>query len=394
MLMKRYHPFTGGYQTQSLRLGRELLRRRIDLRVVTERVGRLAPYEVHERIPVHRVPAFGKGHLAAACYLVSSLAWMARNRRFQIIHANRVSSGIVAGLIGLVLGKKVLCRPTNGEEIRALGVGLLGWLKLQCLRRTVHRFVAITRGIESDLKRLGVAPERIVRIDNGMDLEVSPRDGSLVRSKLGWDDKAAVVAFVGRLVPEKGVDWLLDAWRTVASQSGAARLLVVGDGPERRALEARAERLGIAATVAFVGWQKDVFSHLAAADVFVLPSRREGCSNALLEAMSQGLPVVVADDALGGNREIAKDGRDGYLVPLEDTETLGARLLELVRNPALRDAMGRRARRTMERERSIECAAERYCEVYQAMLGGRERPLHTEAPSRPTTSSFPSISNT
>lgn len=379
MLMKRFHPFTGGYQTQSLRLGRKLLERRVDLRVVTARLGTLAAYEVHERIPIHRVTALGRGHLSAVCYLASSFAWMVQNRRsFQIVHANRVSSGLVGGLIGLVLKKPVLCRPTRGEELHELGVGPFGWLKLQCLRRTVSRFVAITPGIESDLRRLGIPPERIARIDNGIEVEAAGGDPAPVRSRLGWSREAPVAVFVGRLVPAKGVDWLLDAWAGVAVRNGRARLLVVGDGPERRALEEQAARLGIGDTVAFVGLQEDVFPFLAATDVFVLPSRLEGSSNALLEAMAQGLPVVVGDDVLGGNRSVVDDGTEGYVVPLDDAAGLRDRLLELLAEPARRAAMGERARQRVRRERSLDVAAERYYRLYHSMLAGREEPSAPE----------------
>ncbi|MGH7803503.1 MAG: glycosyltransferase family 4 protein [Candidatus Binatia bacterium] len=370
MLMNRFHPFVGGYQTQSLRLGQKLLGKDVDVHVVTARFGVLPRYEVHQGIPIHRVTTFGRGHLSALSYLVSSFVWMIRHRkRFHVVHANRVSSGVVAGVIGFVLGKRVLCRPARGEELDVLGRGLFGRLKLECLRRTVDRFVAITRGIEADLEGLGIARDRIVRVDNGVDLEAGDADGAATRASLGWNEAATVVTFVGRLVAEKGVDWLLDAWRGVARENAGARLLVVGDGPEAHALRERAERLGISDSVRFVGNRSNVFPYLAASDVFILPSRLEGSSNALLEAMSRALPVVVGDDRLGGNRELVDDGVEGFVVPLDDEEALRARLVELVRKPLVRAVMGKHARQRVERHRSIDVAADRYREIYASLVG-------------------------
>src|SRR6185369_857327 len=120
MLLRQFYPRTGGYQNQALRLARELWNRNIAVSVLTQRHGTLAPYEVHQQIHIHRVFTFRAGHLASVSYLFSTLLWMVRNRRqFQIIHANRSSSGLIAGLIGFVLRKKVLYKLTRGDEIEA-----------------------------------------------------------------------------------------------------------------------------------------------------------------------------------------------------------------------------------------------------------------------------------
>jgi glycosyltransferase involved in cell wall biosynthesis len=112
-----------------------------------------------------------------------------------------------------------------------------------------------------------------------------------------------------------------------------------------------------------------VFKFLAASDIFVLPSRQEGTSNALLEAMSQSLPVVVADDVLGGNRGVVKDQQDGYIIKLGDSETFIKTLCKLLEDEGLRKEMGRRARKKIEEKFSIESVADRYCELYHELLG-------------------------
>jgi len=374
MLMRQFYPRTGGYQNQALRLAGALVKRNIPIHVVTQRHGTLSPYEMHQQIPIHRVFAFRTGHLASVSYLISSFLWMVRNRhQFQIIHANRSSSGLVAGLIGSVLRKKVLYKLTRGDEVDAKGFRTtwLGGLKVRCLKRTVDRFVAITQEIAEALQQIGIPTEKIVRIANGMSLEDLSQsyDRDHGKSQIGWTAEATVITFVGRLVQAKGVDWLLEVWQHVARQHGHARLLIVGDGVEREALETQAQALGISGTVAFVGRQTDVFKFLAASDAFVLPSRQEGTSNALLEAMSQGLPVVVADDLLGGNRGVVDDQQDGFLIKLGDSEAFAEILGKLLQNVELRKEMGRRARRKIEEKFSIESVADRYCALYYELLG-------------------------
>ncbi len=380
MLMREFHPLSGGYQNQALRLAREMVRRKVPIHVVTQRHPGLARTEVHDGIPIHRVFVLrrGSGSLIALSYLVSSFLWMARNRRrFDLIHANRSSSGLVAGLIGFVLGKKVLYKLTRGDEIDVKGFRTTPWgrFKLFLLRHTVDRFVAITAGIEKDLKGLGIPAAKIARISNGIPLVDPPNscDPRSIRSEIGFPANASVATFVGRLEHAKGVDWLLEVWRQVAAEEPGARLLIVGEGGERAALEARARDLGISRSVAFVGQQRGVFRLLAGSDVFVLPSRLEGISNSLIEAMSLALPVVAADDRLGGNREVIADRSDGFLVPLGDGDALAKAILGLLRDPALRAEMGRRARRKVEREFSMEAVSARYVALYEELADGTRK---------------------
>lgn len=378
MLLRQFYPRTGGYQNQALRLARELLKKEVTVTVVTQRHGTLAPYEVHQQIPIHRVFAFSTGHLASGSYLVSSFLWMLKNRHsFQIIHANRSSSGLVAGLIGFVLQKRVLYKLTRGDEVDTKGFRStwVGRFKAHLLRKTVDKFVAITEEIENALQQIGIPAEKVVRIANGMPLDDFSRryDRAGIKSELDWSVQAIVVTFVGRLVHAKGVDWLLEVWQHVSRHCAHARLLIVGDGVERAALEAQVQALGIRETLTFVGKQPDVFKFLAATDIFVLPSRQEGTSNALLEAMSQGLPVVVADDLLGGNRGVVDDRQDGYVVKFGDSRALIQVLRQLLQDERLRQEMGKRARRKIEEAFSIESVANQYRALYQELLGAQPK---------------------
>ncbi|GAA4105754.1 glycosyltransferase [Actinomadura miaoliensis] len=162
---------------------------------------------------------------------------------------------------------------------------------------------------------------------------------------------APIVACVGRLSAEKGVDLLLEAWARVASRYPGWLLRVYGAGPEEDELRRQAASIPeIATSVEFRGVVSDVETAFAGSSIFVLPSRAEGFPMSVLEAMAYGLPTV-AFDCAPGVRALLTDGQDGLLVPPGDTAALAAALGRLIRDDALRRAMGARARASVERYR-------------------------------------------
>ncbi|REE95870.1 glycosyltransferase [Thermomonospora umbrina] len=169
-------------------------------------------------------------------------------------------------------------------------------------------------------------------IPNPLPLEPSPHPDLL----------APVVACVGRLSYEKGVDMALEAWAEVGAARPGWRLRVYGSGPEEGALRELAASLGVSGSVEFRGPTADVEAALAEASVFLLPSRQEGFPMSLLEAMACGLPSV-AFDCAPGVRELLTDGRDGLLVAPGHTTALAAALDRLIGDPDLRRALAAEA---------------------------------------------------
>ncbi|MEO6462068.1 MAG: glycosyltransferase family 4 protein, partial [Candidatus Eisenbacteria bacterium] len=182
------------------------------------------------------------------------------------------------------------------------------------------------------------------RLYNGVDLDrFAPGTSPLPR-------QPATVLAIGRLVEKKGFADLLAAWPAVRARVPAARLVVVGDGPEREDLAERARDLGIADAVTWAGPlpQDAVLAHLAAATVFALPCRiardgnRDGLPTVLLEALASGLPCVTT--TVTGNPEIVRDGVEGRLVPPGDPDALAAALVDLLLDPEARARMAEAAR--------------------------------------------------
>jgi glycosyltransferase involved in cell wall biosynthesis len=171
------------------------------------------------------------------------------------------------------------------------------------------------------------------------------------------------IGFVGRLAEEKGVDLLLRAMRDLP---GAAAVLV-GDGPDRAALERLAGELGLRDRVVFIGWSDDVRRLLPTFDVLVQPSRREGFGISIVEAMLAEVPVVATD--AGGMAEVVADGVTGFTVAAENAPAIGAAVGTLLADPERRRSMGARGREIALQHFSAETMAASFARLYGRILG-------------------------
>ncbi len=194
----------------------------------------------------------------------------------------------------------------------------------------------------------GVAQKRLAVMQNGIDVEYyASRPASPERrASLGIPPDAKVVVAVGRLVPLKGHEYLVQALPRLRERFGDVRLILLGDGERRGALEALCRESGTAGHVIFAGNRRDVADILAFCDVFAMPSLWEGTSLALLEAMAGGRAIVATD--IPGNRKVLTPDEDALLVPPEDSAALAEAVGRFLADPALAEAFGGRARRTAE----------------------------------------------
>jgi glycosyltransferase involved in cell wall biosynthesis len=262
---------------------------------------------------------------------VAHFAAWCRKRRIALVQATEIYSNIfalpAAALAGVParIGSR---RGLNSDRTR-------GQVALQRLAyRCASAVVANSRASADQLTRERVRVRKIAVVPNGLDLE--PYEISSPRTRLR---KVAVVANLRRL---KGHDVLVDAAVAVLARFPDARFELIGDGPERAALVARAEARGVARAFTFAGHRDDVPARLAQNDIFVLPSRSESFPNAVLEAMAAGLPVVAS--GVGGIKELIEDGRTGWLVPAGDKDALADRLMHVMADPADAARIGAAAR--------------------------------------------------
>ncbi len=209
----------------------------------------------------------------------------------------------------------------------------------------------------------GLPSEKLTVIPNAIPIEdfAATADPAL-RSELAGGTPRPVVLSVARLDPQKGECYLLEA----AVQIPEAVFVLVGDGPQRSALESQAAALGLTERVRFLGRRSDVPALLAACDLFVLPSLYEGLPLSVLEAMAARRPVVATD--IAGTREAVRDGITGLLVPPADPGALARALRRLLGDPSLGAALTSAAYDRMQVEYSAATMVKRVTQVYEMLL--------------------------
>lgn len=368
MIILEYMPITGGAQRQLARIAPLLQARGVDVQVLTRRAPGLAVREELDGVAVHRLPAPGPKAVASSCFTVAALAHLARLRP-DVIHAYSLfSPATVAVLVDFVRPTPVVVKVLRGGpggDLERLQRKPFSSLRLAWLRRHVDRFLTISREIDAELAAVAVDAAARLPLPNGVDLETFRPAGederAALRAELGLADEPLVL-YCGRLVPEKGVDDLLEAWRGVRETHPEARLAIVGAGPEEARLRALA-----GPGVLFLGRRDAVAPLLRAADLFVLPSHTEGLSNALLEAMASALPVVAT--RVGAAPELV-DEAVGRLVAPRDVSGLRRAIGELLDQPKP-SPLAARARERVAARYSLESVAERLVDLYGELLAGR-----------------------
>jgi len=245
-------------------------------------------------------------------------------------------------------------------------------LAYRFINPSVDRFIAPSRAVRDAVaRREGVSPGRIEVIYNGLDLQrfSTPADRAAARAWLGVPAEGPVIGMVGNLRPIKDHPTLLRAMARLAAPFPEAQLVFVGEGSEEERLRALARELGIGPRVTFAGPRSDIPRVLAAMDVFVLSSHSEGMSNAIIEAMAAGLPVVATD--VGGNAECVANGETGFIVPPGDDAAMADRLGALVGDPALSATQGAAGRARAEALFDVEAMVRRTADLYRALREGK-----------------------
>lgn len=248
---------------------------------------------------------------------------------------------------------------------------------MRLARLTRARFTSVSRSGADKLVYEGrVPPQRISVLHNGVDRRrFRPMDHacrSRVRDQLGIDPNTTIGAIVGSLVPVKGHEILFQALTRFRTSLPHLRLLIIGDGPLEPALQQHVAQAGIEKRVKFLGRRHSVADWLPALDFYVCASHSEGMSNAVLEAMSCGLPVIATE--VGDNGYVVRHDIDGLVVPPRNAPALARAIETIVRDADKRNEMGQSARERSA-DFTIDQAAHLYERYYQSLLPKPSRPL-------------------
>jgi glycosyltransferase involved in cell wall biosynthesis len=303
--------------------------------------------------------------------VIGYLRRVVERRAPDIVQTHMIKSHFLARLAGLGRGRPWVAyhHGYTTTDLKMLAYNRLNRWSLPA----AERVITVCGPFAERLTREGVPRERINVRHNSV---VAPPPADVderraLREKLGADEGTRVVLAVGRLSREKGH---ADLVRSLAALRGLHpeldfKLVIVGEGPERKRVEAEARAAGVLGHVVFAGHTANVRPYYAAADVLALPSHSEGSPNVLLEAMAAGLPVVAT--AVGGVPEIATNEESALLVPAHDTDAFAAALGRLLTDEALAGRLGRAAAARAIAEFSPEAYARGLVRIYQQLLAGK-----------------------
>jgi glycosyltransferase involved in cell wall biosynthesis len=238
--------------------------------------------------------------------------------------------------------------------------------RIRLLSLAVDHFVVPYDGGRESLRARGVSPTSITRINNAVSEYVSLRPQGWLKQELHLSENAVVAVNVGWLVHRKRIDVTIRAFAKVAQTQPDAILLVVGEGPLRKELEALVSSCGLEERVRFLGARNDVRDILAQCDCLVHSSSAEACVNVVTEAMAAGIPAVIMD--AGAAREQVIDGNSGYVVGVHDEGALGVRLEEVMRSRETRERMGAAARQRWHQLYNLEITAVEHCDLCRHLL--------------------------
>ncbi len=374
MVIGQYRPIVGGSEVQAERIAEGLVAQGHHVTVITSRPKQTPLLEEQGNLTIKRLDVPGFGKLKIYLLMSAMLFEILRSvRKFDVVHVHQaLYPAFAAALATRWLRKPMIVKIANsgaGFDLHKL-VQSFWWGRFMAhfVAKRVNCFVAVNRNILEDLEEWKVPPERAELIPNTVTLHQArwnqPVEGYRQQLKLPFD--RTILLCVASLLPKKNHMVLLDAVKRLRASGAPLHLVLLGEGSGRGTLSAWVQKNGMQDVVEFRGVVPNVVEYMYASDIFVLPSLFEGISNALLEAMSVGLPCIVSDAP--GNWEVVVEGQNGLRFAPHDAEAL-ARCIEEVRTDALfAGKLGIAARMHVERYYSLESGVQRYLKLYQRLL--------------------------
>ncbi|MEK6271327.1 MAG: glycosyltransferase [Actinomycetota bacterium] len=295
------------------------------------------------------------------------LVMFLRRERIDILHAHKFGSNVWAGLLGPLAGTPIVVAHEHTWSFE--GNPTRRFLDRHLIARRCDVMVAVSR---EDQRRMieieGIKPEDVVYIPNGIPTPPALA-GEVGRAQLGLSEDDLVIGAVTVLRPQKALDVLVRAAGILRAEFPRLRVLIVGSGPERQALEKLIAELELSNTVSLLGFRTDVPELLRIFDVAACSSDFEGSPLSVLEYMEAALPVV--STRVGGVPDLVEDGVTGLLVDRGDPEALAHAIAELLCDPERRTEMGRIARERRRREFDIDVTVERIEQLYEELYRGK-----------------------
>ena len=365
MIIHNFRPgTTGGAELQAERLAIQLGELGHGMQVLTSLTVLDAPQEemIHgvqiHRVP-HRLPYWVEQENSRTFRFL-----VRRRRSFDILHAHMAfGHAVMAVVFARSFGKKSIIKIACAGKYGDLYLfSQFKWFDYALeIMHQADAIVAVSKEVERELLEYGFPHDRIVHIPNGVDVAKFERENP------PFQNSSVNFLLTGRRHPQKGIDILLQAIRLLRERGMGERFKVSMYGADYEEYDYRnmAHELGVMQSVQFFPFEQDIIPLYESADCFLLPSRGEGLSNALLEAMSMELPVIAS--SVSGTPDVVEDGIDGLLILPESPQALADSMGRVIENREFAIQLGKNARRKMESRFSLESIARQYSELSERL---------------------------
>ncbi len=363
IVIHQFRPVTGGAELQAERLAIKLVQMGHPMSVLTQLRSDSPPEETLAGVNVHRV-TFPMAYRLDG-NLRPTFEYFAKHRHtYDVLHVQQafghaIASVAAARLLGKKCIVKIACAGSYGDlsvlsSFKGFewGIRVLRW---------AHRIVAISSQVEKELISWGFSQNRIQRIPNGVDTDYFQRNSAI-------PDRSLVrFVLIGRRHPQKGIDTALQAVRMLKAKGLGAHFELKLHGRDFEEYDYRrmADELGVTDLVEFLPHTDDMRNVYENAHSLILPSRGEGMSNSLLEAMSMELAIVATP--VSGTTDIVEDRKEGLLIPPGSPKELASCMESIIRDRDLRTWMGRNARLKVLRQFSLNQVAVQYSRLYESL---------------------------
>ena len=299
-----------------------------------------------------------------------------RKGNYDLVHTHTSKAGFLGRIAAKLCKVPAVVHSPHGTVLDGYFSSFITKLYAFMERITApmaHRIICLTtREIDQYLDAKIGTREQYTYIYNGIDIQAyakATKSAYDMRQELGLSNDAIVCITVGRLVPVKGQDDLINAFADVVKKTPNAHLLIVGEGELHDALLGLTQKNNITDNVHFLGWRNDVANLLGTSDIFALPSLNEGLGLVLIEAMAQKLPAVAT--RVGGVPEVIIENETGILVPAQSPTELSKALNQLIDDSALRTKIGEAGYQRAIAHFSIESTVEQTENIYRTLTGAK-----------------------
>lgn len=379
LMLSDYFPphVGGGVEKVVYEISRRLTVKGVEVVVLTLNTDGAVDFEIMDGIRVYRCMAANLTGAIGAQLSVSPLAPLkilnvCRNERPDIVHANNrfFTTTMFAVALKRLIRKPLVTTLHLGPmafESRLLSVAVRSYEGTigKSIVRFSDKVIAVSEAVKAQAVRLGARPCDVAVVPNGVDLREFKPD------EVRGSDGAKRICCVGRLIPNKGVQYLVEASPSVLSSHPDAEFIIVGDGPMRNRLVGMAEGLGVKHAFRFMGAVPSVSDVLRGCRIFVRPSLTEGMPLTVLEAMACGLPVIAS--RISGTPEVVLDGETGILVEAGSVKQIADAIKQLLSDGDGATRMGVNGLRLVRERYDWDRAADLVIRVYEGILQKRNR---------------------